>query len=162
MEFHNFMARRKRQYKRELNPDPKYGNILVSKFINNITERGKKGTARKVIYQAFDLVSERAKKDPVEIFDMAIKNVAPDLEIKGRRIGGANYQIPYEVRGERKQTLAFRWIIEAAKNKKGQPMYMRLASEILDASKNAGSAIKKKEDSHRMARANKAFAHFAR
>ncbi|MFA6296594.1 MAG: 30S ribosomal protein S7 [Patescibacteria group bacterium] len=156
------MARRKRQYKRELKPDPKYGNLVVSKFINSIMERGKKGAARKTIYNTLGFISTKLKKDPIEIFDLALKNVAPDLEIKGRRIGGANYQIPYEVRGDRKQTLAFRWIIEAAKAKKGQPMSIRLATEIIDASKNQGSAVRKKEDSHRMARANKAFAHFAR
>ena len=156
------MARRKRQYKREVKPDPKYGNLLVARFINNIMERGKKGAARSVVYKAFDAVSERSKKDPLEVFDAAMKNVAPDLEIKGRRIGGANYQIPYEVRGERKTTLAFRWITEAAKGKKGQPMYKKLAGEILDAANNQGAAIKKKDDQHRMARANKAFAHFAR
>lgn len=156
------MARRKRQYKRELKPDPKYGNLVVSKFINSIMERGKKGAARKTIYNTLGFISTKLKKDPIEIFDLALKNVAPDLEIKGRRIGGANYQIPYEVRGDRKQTLAFRWIIEAAKAKKGQPMSIRLATEIIDAAKNQGSAVIKKEDSHRMARANKAFAHFAR
>ncbi|MDD3887433.1 MAG: 30S ribosomal protein S7 [Patescibacteria group bacterium] len=156
------MARRKRQYKRELKPDPKYGNLVVSKFINSIMERGKKGAARKTIYNTLGFISTKLKKDPIEIFDLALKNVAPDLEIKGRRIGGANYQIPYEVRGDRKQTLAFRWIIEAAKAKKGQPMSIRLATEIIDAAKNQGSAVRKKEDSHRMARANKAFAHFAR
>jgi len=156
------MARRKRQYKRELKPDPKYCNLVVSKFINSIMERGKKGAARKTIYNTLGFISTKLKKDPIEIFDLALKNVAPDLEIKGRRIGGANYQIPYEVRGDRKQTLAFRWIIEAAKAKKGQPMSIRLATEIIDAAKNQGSAVRKKEDSHRMARANKAFAHFAR
>ncbi len=156
------MARRKRQYKKEIKLDPKYGNIIVTKFINNIMKKGKKGLARKVVYRAFDLVSEKAKKDPLEVFDMAIRNVAPDLEIKGRRIGGANYQIPYEVRGERKNSLAFRWIIEAAKSKKGQPMYKKLATELWDASKNQGVAVQKKDSSHRMARANKAFAHFAR
>lgn len=156
------MARRKRQYKRELKSDPKYGNLVVSKFINSIMERGKKGAARKTIYNTLGFISTKLKKDPIEIFDLALKNVAPDLEIKGRRIGGANYQIPYEVRGDRKQTLAFRWIIEAAKAKKGQPMSIRLATEIIDASKNQGSAVRKKDDSHRMARANKAFAHFAR
>ncbi len=156
------MARRKRQYKRELKPDPKYGNLVVSKFINSIMKRGKKGAARKIVYNAMSLIFTRSKKDPVEIFDLALKNVAPDLEIKGRRIGGANYQIPYEVRGDRKQTLAFRWILDAARSKKGQPMSVRLATEIMDASKSQGLAVRKKEDSHRMARANKAFAHFAR
>lgn len=156
------MARRKRQYKRELMSDAKYGNLVVAKFINSIMERGKKGVAKRTVYGCLSLVATRTKKDPIDVFDMALKNVAPDLEIKGRRIGGANYQIPYEVRGDRKQTLAFRWIVEAAKSKKGMPMSDRLAAEIVDASKNQGSAVRKKEDSHRMARANKAFAHFAR
>ena len=156
------MARRKRQYKREPKPDSKYGNVMVAKFINRIMERGKKGTARSIVYKAFDFVSERVKRDPLEVFDLAIRNIVPDLEIKGRRIGGANYQIPYEVRGERKNALAFRWMIEAARAKNGQPMFKKLGNEILEASKNQGAAVKKKEDSHRMARANKAFAHFAR
>ncbi len=155
------MARRKRVYTKEYVPDPQYGNILVTKLINHVMLSGKKSVAQRVVYDAFDIIKEKTKKDPIEIFDLAIKNVAPALEVKGRRIGGANYQIPYEVKGERRNTLAFRWIIEAARNKKGQPMAARLSGEILEASKRQGTAIKKKEDVQRMAEANKAFAHFA-
>lgn len=156
------MARRKRQYKRELKADPKYGSVVVTKFVNTIMKDGKKSVAKSIVYGAFDIVVQKTKKNPLDIFDKAMKNVAPELEVKGKRIGGANYQVPYEVRGDRRNTLAFRWMIEAAKIKKGQAMSVKLASEILDAANNMGSAVKKKEDMHRMAKANKAFAHFAR
>jgi small subunit ribosomal protein S7 len=153
--------RRKRAPKRELMPDPRYRNILVSRMINNIMERGKKGAARSVVYGAFDIVKERLKKEPLSVFDMAIANVSPNLELKARRIGGANYQIPIEVRGDRKVALALRWIIEAAYSRKGMPMSLGLANEIIEASQKQGVAMKKREDTHRMAEANKAFAHFA-
>lgn len=152
--------RRKQNYKRDILPDPKFQNILVAKFINRLMYDGKKIVAQNILYRAFDAL-EKQQKDPIEIFDRAIKNASPLLEVKSRRIGGANYQVPREVRGERKITLAFRWIIEAARGKKGMPMAKRLAEELLAASKNEGSAIKKKEDTHRMAEANKAFAHFS-
>ena len=155
------MARRKKVYTKEYTPDPRYGNILVTKLINHVMLSGKKSVAQRVVYDAFDIVKEKTKKDPIEVFDLAIKNVAPALEVKGRRIGGANYQIPYEVKGERRNTLAFRWIIEAARNKKGQPMAQKLSGEILEAAKRQGVAIKKKEDVQKMAESNKAFAHFA-
>lgn len=133
---------------------------MVAKFINYLMSDGKKNTARNVLYGAFDIL-EKQDKDPLEIFDMAIKNVTPTVEVRSRRIGGANYQVPREVRGERKMSLAFRWIIKAAQSRKGKPMAERLVQELLDASQNQGTAIKKKQDTHRMAEANKAFAHFA-
>jgi len=154
--------RRKKKIKRTINPDPKYNNTLVAKFINQLMKRGKKSVAQRVLYRAFDILIEKSKtEDPLEIFDQAIKNVSPLVEVKSRRIGGAHYQVPREVRGERRTTLAIRWLIQAARAKKGKPMAEKLAAELLDASKNTGVAVKKKEDTHRMAEANKAFAHFA-
>lgn len=153
--------RRKRKIKREIIPDPKYSNVTVAKFINYVMKKGKKATARKVLYRTFDLISEKYKQEPLNIFDTAIKNVGPTLEVKSRRIGGATYQVPREVRGDRRQALAFRWILNAARSKKGKPMHEKLAEELMAATKNEGSAIKKKLDTHRMAEANKAFAHFA-
>ncbi len=152
--------RRKRNYKRDILPDPKFQNVAVAKFINRLMTRGKKSTAQRVLYDAFDIIVKQ-QKDPLQIFDEAIKNILPALEVKSKRIGGANYQVPREVRGERKLTLAFRWIIEGSRAKKGKPMAARLAEEFLAASKNEGTAIKKKQDMHRMAEANKAFAHFS-
>ncbi len=155
------MTRKKRKFKKRIEPDPRYSNVLVARFINQIMKRGKKTTAQRVVYGAFDFIKEKTKKNPIEVFDKAIKNVGPLLEVRGRRIGGASYQIPYEVRGERRNTLAFRWIIQATKARKGKPMAQKLASELLDAYRGEGVAVKKKEDTHRMAEANKAFAHFA-
>ncbi len=143
-------------------PDPLYNNVLVAQFINQVMRKGKKSLARKIIYNSFDVIKEKTKKEPLEIFDLAIKNVSPVLEIKPMRIGGATYQVPREVRGERKITLALRWIIKAAKSKKGRPMSEKLAEELIAASNNEGAAIRKRQDTHRMAEANKAFAHFAR
>ena len=154
--------RRKRSVKRIINPDPKYDNILVAKFINHLMKGGKKSVAQTIIYKSFDIIKKTIKdKDPIDVFDQAIKNVSPFVEVKSRRIGGANYQVPREVKGERKVTLAMRWIINASRNKKGKPMSQKLAEELLEAYKNEGLAIKKKQDMHRMAEANKAFAHFA-
>ncbi|MBU1178347.1 30S ribosomal protein S7 [Patescibacteria group bacterium] len=154
--------RKARAIKKPVLPDPKFSNETVAKFINFIMERGKRNAARNIVYGAFEIIYEKTKKDPVETFDLALKNVGPVLEIKGRRIGGANYQIPYEVKGDRKNTLAFRWIVEAARSQKGKSMAIKLANQIMEASQNQGAAIKKKEDTHRMAEANKAFAHYAR
>jgi small subunit ribosomal protein S7 len=154
--------RGKRAPKRKILPDPKYKSTHVAKFINYVMQRGKKTVAQKIVYGAFDILKEKTKLDPLDIFDQAIKNVGPLLEVRGRRIGGANYQIPYPVRGERKLALAYRWIIEAAKTKKGRPMVEKLADELWAAYNNEGDAIKKKQDVHRMAEANRAFAHFAR
>jgi len=154
------MARKKTE-KREILPDPVYSNITVSKFINQVMRKGKKESARKIIYRAFDIIKEKTKKDPLEIFDQALKNAGPLVEVKSRRIGGATYQVPREVKGERKLTLAMRWIIQAAKSRKGKPMREKLAEELMEASENRGTAIKKKITTHKMAEANKAFAHFA-
>ena len=156
--------RRKKKVKRTINPDPKYNNTLVAKFINHLMKGGKKSVAQKVLYNAFDII-EKSKavkdKEPLEVFDQAIKNASPLVEVKSRRIGGARYQVPREVRGERRVTLAMRWLLQAARAKKGKAMAQRLAEELIDASQNTGTAVKKKEDTHRIADANKAFAHFA-
>ena len=141
-------------------PDPKFQNVIVAKFINRLMTQGKKSTAQRVFYGAFDIIAKQ-QKDPLQVFDEAIKNISPMLEVKSKRVGGANYQVPREVRGERKLTLAIRWMVEAARAKKGKPMAERLAEELLAASKNEGNAIKKKLDMHRMAEANRAFAHFS-
>ena len=153
--------RGKKAPKRQILPDPKFSNLAVAKFINYLMRSGKKTVAQKVVYSAFDFIKEKANKDSLQIFEEAIRNVGPVMETKSRRIGGANYQVPREVRGERKLTLTFRWIIEGARSKKGKPMAVKLAEEFLAASKNEGAAIKKKQDMHRMAEANKAFAHFS-
>lgn len=152
--------RRKRKYQKEIQPDPQYQNVLVARFINRLMSSGKKSTARRVVYGAFDIL-QKQQKDPLQIFDEAIRNVSPVLEVKSKRVGGANYQVPREVRGERRLTLAIRWLIGAAQGKKGKPMAEKLAEELLAATKNEGGAIKKKLDMHRMAEANKAFAHFS-
>lgn len=153
--------RRKRNITREILPDPKYSNVTVAKFINHVMRKGKKATAEKVVYRTFDLLEKKLSQDPLALFELAIKNVGPTVEVKSRRIGGATYQVPREVRGERKFALACRWILDAARSKKGKPMHEKLAEELIGATKNEGSAIKKKLDTHRMADANKAFAHFS-
>ncbi len=154
--------RRKLKTKKELAPDRVYNSAKLAKFINYIMERGKKNTARTIVYGALDVVKEKEKKDnPIEIFDNALKNAGPTMEVRSRRVGGANYQIPREVSANRRLALAMRWIIATAKAKKGQPMYKKLAEEFLLANKNEGEAVKKKENVHKMADANKAFAHFS-
>lgn len=153
--------RRKRKAKRITSPDSVYNSVTVTKFINQVMKRGKKQIAQKIVYQALDVIKEKTKKEPLEIFERALENVGPLLEIKPRRIGGATYQVPREVRGERRLALAVRWIIKAAKSRKGKPMKEKLAEELIEASENRGVAIKKKEDTHRMAEANRAFAHFS-
>lgn len=155
------MRGKKQAPRRTIAPDPRYQSVQVAKFINKIMERGKKTVAQKIVYQAFDLMAEKTKQDPRDVFDLAIKNVSPQVEVKGRRVGGANYQVPIEVRGDRRLALAIRWIIDGARSKKGRPMHQKLADELVAASKNEGDAIKKKMDVHRMAEANRAFAHFA-
>lgn len=147
--------------KRSIQPDPKFNNETISKFVNYVMERGKKSTAQKIVYDAFEIISQNTKRDPLEVFDQAMKNVTPNVEVRSRRIGGANYQIPVEVRGDRRNALAFRWILEAARSKKGKSMKDKLASELMSAAKGEGDAIKKREDVHRMAESNRAFAHFA-
>tara|TARA_B100001250_G_scaffold108930_2_gene91924 strand:- start:896 stop:1372 length:477 start_codon:yes stop_codon:yes gene_type:complete len=154
--------RRRRPEKRSINPDPKFNDLEVSKFINYLLKKGKKGIAEKIFYTSLDIVEEKTKKDPVDIFKKALNNAAPHVEVKSRRIGGATYQVPIEVPSSRQFYLSSLWIIESARNKSGTNMSNRLASEIIAASNNEGNAIKKKEDTHRMAEANKAFAHFGR
>lgn len=161
LDFKSRMSRRKKTEKRILEPDPIYNNTLVAKLINQVMREGKKSIARKIVYGAFDIVKEQTKKDPMEVFDLAMRNATPVLEVKSRRIGGASYQVPIEVRPERRISLAMRWIINSAKSRKGKPMREKLAQEIIEASQNTGTAVKKKEDTHRMAEANRAFAHFA-
>lgn len=157
------MPRRKRVYKnkRYLKPDAKFGNLLISKFVNMLMYDGKKSVAQRVVYGAMDKVSEQTKNDPMIVFDNAIRNVAPVLEVKARRIGGANYQVAIEVRGDRRETLAMRWLRDAARKRGGKSMAEKLAAEIVDASHKEGAAIKKREDVHRMAESNRAFSHFA-
>ncbi len=148
--------------KRDIKSEPKFNNSQIAKLINYIMVRGKKSTAQKIVYNCFDIISDKTKQDALEIFDKAIKNISPSLEVRGRRIGGANYQIPYPVRAERRYTLACRWLIEAAQKRKGKSMGEKLAFEIMDAASEQGDAYKKKVDTHKMAEANRAFAHFAR
>lgn len=154
--------RGKQAVKRVLPPDARYGNPIVTKLINYVMYDGKKTTAERVVYDAFDIIAEETKRPAMEVFDQALKNVIPNVEVKSRRVGGANYQVPIPVRGDRRYTLAYRWILVAARAKKGKPMAKRLAGEILAAANNEGDAIKKKQDVQRMAEANRAFAHFAR
>ena len=154
--------RRKIKKRKEIAKDSIHGSIKVAKFINYIMKDGKKNTARRVVHGALDEIKKREKKDtPVVLFETALDNVGPSIEVRSRRVGGANYQVPREVRQERRLFLAMKWIISAAETKKGSPMYKRLADELILASKNEGDAVKKKENVHKMAEANKAFAHFA-
>jgi small subunit ribosomal protein S7 len=147
---------------RDILPDAKYNNVRVAKFINYLMRDGKKTTAQMVVYGAFDIIAKKTEKDPVDTFENAVKNAMPSLEVKSKRVGGANYQVPIPVRGERRIALAFTWIITAARGKKGRPMADKLADELIAAAKNEGDAVKKKMDVQRMAEANRAFAHFAR
>ena len=153
--------RRKRNIKRTIIPDPKYNNSLVAKFISYLMKDGKKTVAQKIFYGALDIIEKKVKdKDPLDVFDQAVKNTSPLVEVRTRRIGGARYQVPREVRGERKIALATRWLISAAKKKKGRPMAEKLADEFMEASRNEGAAVNKKQETHKIAEANKAFAHF--
>jgi small subunit ribosomal protein S7 len=154
------MPRRREVPKREIIPDPKYHSQLVAKFVNCILRRGKKSTAEGVLYGSFDIVSEKTQSDPLKVLKKALENVKPALEVKSRRVGGSTYQVPVEVKPERRQALAIRWILEFAKARTEQSMEQRLAGEILDAANGRGNAVKKKENTHKMAEANKAFAHY--
>jgi small subunit ribosomal protein S7 len=154
------MSRRHSAEKREIIPDAKFGDIVVAKFMNTIMYEGKKSTAEKIVYGALDGVENKAKADPLVLFKQALDNVAPSVEVRSRRVGGATYQVPVEVRTERRQALAIRWIINAARERNDKTMVDRLAAELLDASNNRGAAVKKREDTHRMAEANRAFAHY--
>jgi len=154
--------RRKKTTKLELNPDPIYNSVLAAKFINNLMEEGKKSVAQKIFYSALEKAAKNLKREnTLEILEQSIKNTSPLLEVKSRRVGGANYQVPYEVKGKRKEALAIRWIIGAARKGKGKPMSEKLAKELMDAFNNTGEAVKKKDETHRIAEANRAFAHFA-
>jgi small subunit ribosomal protein S7 len=154
--------RRKVKNRNIVSPDSVYNSEKVAKFVNCVMERGKKVTARKIVYKSLETIKEKAKtEDPLILFEEALRNVGPTMEVRSRRVGGANYQVPREVRPERRQSLAMRWLIEAARSKKGAPMHEKLADEFIAASKNEGEAVKKRENTHKMAEANKAFAHFA-
>lgn len=152
--------RRKRAETRPVTPDPRYHNVVVAKFINNVMERGKKSLASRVVYQAFEIMEERASRPAIEVFDEAMKNATPLVEVKPRRVGGATYQIPVEIGTSRRMALAMRWLIDSARKRSGRNMAARLAGELLDASRNEGATVKRREDTHRMAEANQAFAHF--
>lgn len=154
--------RGKQAPRRKIASDPKYGSQMVAKLVNSVMRKGKKSVAQKIVYSAFDHIQTHAKKPALEVFTQAMNNVSPVLEVKSRRVGGANYQIPIQVRAERRTQLAFRWILTSARSKKGKPMAEKLAAELLAASENTGDAVKKKQDVQRMAEANRAFAHFAR
>lgn len=154
------MPRRREVPKRDVLPDPKFGSQEVTKFVNVLMKRGKKAVAERIIYGAFDQISSKGQKDPLEVFTSAISNVRPSVEVKSRRVGGANYQVPVEVRAVRRTALAMRWITDAARKRGEKSMGIRLAGELMDAAEGRGSAIKKREEVHRMAEANKAFAHY--
>ena len=154
------MSRRHRAEKREVFEDAKYGDIVLAKFMNSIMYDGKKSVAEAIVYGALDQVEAKAKSDPVGVFRQALENVAPAIEVRSRRVGGATYQVPVEVRNERRQALAIRWIITAARARNDKTMIDRLSAEVLDASNNRGAAVKKREDTHRMAEANRAFSHY--
>ncbi len=152
--------RRRRPPKREILPDPKYGSNLVTKFVNCMMLKGKKGVSETIFYQAMDILADKTQKDPIEVFVQALENVKPVVEVKSRRVGGATYQVPIEVRPERRQALGIRWLIGNSRSRPEKTMFQKLAGELMDAYNNTGSSIKKKEDTHKMAEANKAFAHY--
>ena len=152
--------RKRRAVKRDVLADPIYGSKVITKLTNQIMLDGKKGPAQKIVYKAFDMVQERTNENPMDVFNKAMENITPALEVKSRRVGGANYQVPVEVRADRAQALALRWLVNATRSRGGKSMAEKLANEIIDASNETGAAFKKKEDTHKMAEANKAFAHF--
>ena len=154
------MSRRHRAEKREIIPDAKFGDVVVAKFMNTLMFEGKKSTAEGIVYGALDNVEKKAKADPIQLFRQALDNVAPSVEVRSRRVGGATYQVPVEVRTERRQALAIRWIITAARDRNDKTRVDRLSAELMDAANNRGAAVKKREDTHRMAEANRAFAHY--
>jgi small subunit ribosomal protein S7 len=154
------MSRRHRAVRRDINPDPKFGDVVLSKFMNNLMLQGKKSVAESIVYGAFDRIQDRTKQDPLGVFHQALDNVSPSIEVRSRRVGGATYQVPVEVRAERRQALAIRWLITAARGRNENTMVERLSGELLDAANNRGTAVKKREDTHRMAEANRAFSHY--
>ena len=154
------MARRRRPEKREILPDPRFGDVTLTKFMNMVMEQGKKSVAESIVYTALDAIEARARREPIGVFHDALANVRPGIEVRSRRVGGATYQVPVEVRPERSQALAIRWLIGAARNRSEHTMSARLSGELLDAANNRGTAVKKREDTHRMAEANRAFSHY--
>ncbi|WP_332715467.1 30S ribosomal protein S7 [Pelagibacterium mangrovi] len=154
------MSRRHRAEKREINPDPKFGDLVVSKFMNSLMKDGKKSSAEGIVYGAFEIIEERTKQDPIQVFHGALDNIRPAVEVRSRRVGGATYQVPVEVRTDRQQALAIRWLIDAARKRGEQTMVGRLSGELMDAMNGRGQAVKKREDTHRMADANRAFSHY--
>ena len=154
------MSRRRRPEKRVILPDPKFKDLVLSKFMNNLMMDGKKSTAERIVYGAFDSVEAKAKKDPLQLFHDALNNIKPGIEVRSRRVGGATYQVPVEVRESRRQALSMRWVIQNARSRPGRTMAEKLTGELMDAFNNSGGAVKKKEEVHRMAEANKAFAHY--
>ncbi|WP_129632757.1 30S ribosomal protein S7 [Candidatus Oscillochloris fontis] len=156
------MSRRSNTVKRTILPDARYESLLVQKFINKVMERGKKSTAEHIVYNAMDIAADRLKKSPLEVFEQALRNASPSIEVKPKRVGGATYQVPIEVKSERRYALAMRWLLISARARSGRPMAERLATEIMDAYNNTGSTIKRREDVHKMAEANRAFAHYGR
>ncbi|MCC4243446.1 30S ribosomal protein S7 [Stappia indica] len=154
------MSRRHKAEKREIIPDPKFGDNVVTKFMNSIMYHGKKSAAERIVYGAFEIIEGKVRQNPVEVFHAALDNVMPQVEVRSRRVGGATYQVPVEVRADRRQALAIRWLITAARNRNETTMVDRLSGELLDAANNRGSAVKKREDTHRMAEANRAFSHY--
>jgi len=154
------MSRRRRAEKREINPDPKFGDLVLTKFMNSLMYTGKKSVAESIVYGAFDQMEQKAKTDPLRLFHDALTNVKPHIEVRSRRVGGATYQVPMEVREERRQALAIRWLITAARARNERTMVERLSGELMDAANNRGTAVKKREDTHRMAEANRAFSHY--
>lgn len=154
------MSRRHSAEKREIQPDPKFGDVVVSKFMNNVMRDGKKSVAETIVYGAFDIIEKKTRQDPVSVFHQALENVMPQIEVRSRRVGGATYQVPVDVRAERRQALAIRWLLTASNGRNEKTMTERLSAELLDASNNRGNAVKKREDTHRMAEANRAFSHY--
>ncbi|HUT14957.1 MAG TPA: 30S ribosomal protein S7 [Anaerolineae bacterium] len=154
------MPRRGGVGRRETEPDPRYGNVMVAKFVNKLMMRGKKSLARRIFYESCDIIEERAHKNPIEIFEQAVQNAAPTIEVKPRRVGGATYQVPVEVSERRRISLSIRWLLQSARARPGKSMSEKLANELMDAAKGVGSTIKRREDTHRMAEANRAFAHY--
>ncbi len=154
------MSRRHAAERREVLPDPKYGDTVVSKFMNSIMVQGKKAAAEKIVYSAFDVIEKKSGQDPLKVFHEALENVKPGVEVRSRRVGGATYQVPVDVRPDRRQTLAIRWLIDAARKRSETTMVARMSNELMDAASNRGTAVKKREDTHRMAEANRAFSHY--
>ena len=154
------MSRRHKADKREVNPDPKFGEIVITKFMNAVMKQGKKSVAERIVYGAFEIIEGKTKANPITVFEQALDNVMPSIEVRSRRVGGATYQVPVEVRTTRRQALGIRWIISAARERNEKTMTERLSGELLDASNNRGNAVKKREDTHRMAEANRAFSHY--